>query len=122
MRTPDGGVPEKAQARLRETLRVEGYFLSCLCVPEGDIRIVEAEDAALYQRAVIQSRELLAPDVCRVTLEPATPLYYHAGIITPGNFLIYAAAMACAAPIPSPACPTSTAIWNSTLGASAAGI
>ncbi|MBT3170105.1 MAG: 2Fe-2S iron-sulfur cluster binding domain-containing protein, partial [Rhodospirillaceae bacterium] len=79
MRTPDGGVPEKAQAGLRETLRVEGYFLSCLCVPEGDIRVVQAEDAAIYQRAVIQSRELLAPDICRVILEPATPLYYHAG-------------------------------------------
>ena len=63
MRTPDGGVPEKAQAGLRETLRVEGYFLSCLCVPEGDIRVVQAEDAAIYQRAVIQSRELLAPDI-----------------------------------------------------------
>ena len=56
MRTPDGGVPEKAQAGLRETLRVEGYFLSCLCVPEGDIRVVQAEDAAIYQRAVGQAQ------------------------------------------------------------------
>ena len=79
MRAPDDAVPKKSQAGLRDTLRSQGYFLPCLCVPESDIRVVEAEDAALYQRAVIQSRELLALDVCRVTLEPATALYYHAG-------------------------------------------
>ena len=79
MRAPDDAVPKKSQAGLRDTLRSQGYFLPCPCVPESDIRVVEAEDAALYQRAVIQSRELLALDVCRVTLEPATALYYHTG-------------------------------------------
>ncbi len=79
MRAPEGGVPSSAQAGLRDTLRVQGYFLSCLCVPESDISVVPAEDAALFQRAVILSRELLAPGICRVILEPATPLYYHAG-------------------------------------------
>jgi len=79
MRAPDGVVPERAQAGLRETLRCQGYFLFCLCVPESDIRIVPAEDAALFQRAVILARELLAPEICRIVLEPATPLYYHAG-------------------------------------------
>ena len=79
MQAVEGAVPEKAQAGLRDTLRAQGYFLSCLCRPESDISVVQGEDAALYQRAVILSRELLAPDICRVVLEPATPLYYHAG-------------------------------------------
>ncbi|MDP6590091.1 MAG: 2Fe-2S iron-sulfur cluster binding domain-containing protein [Alphaproteobacteria bacterium] len=74
MQAVEGAVPEKAQAGLRDTLRAQGYFLSCLCRPESDISVVQGEDAALYQRAVILSRELLAPDICRVVLEPATPL------------------------------------------------
>ncbi len=79
LRSVEGAVPEDAQAGLRDTLKHQGYFLSCLCRPEGDISVVPGEDSALYQRAVIHAREILAPDICRVTLEPATPLYYHAG-------------------------------------------
>ncbi len=74
-----GTVPEEAQAGLRQTLRALGYFLPCKCIPIGDMEIAPRRDADLFSPAVVHEKELLAPDVCRVLLEPATPLYYHAG-------------------------------------------
>jgi CDP-4-dehydro-6-deoxyglucose reductase len=79
MRAVEGEAPAAAQAGLRETLKHQGYFLSCLHRPKEDIAVAPGEDAALFQRAVVLARERLAPDLCRIILEPATPLYYHAG-------------------------------------------
>lgn len=78
-RCESGDVPDDAQKGLRETLKEQGYFLTCKCVPEGDMEITAPRDADLFNRAVVYKKELLAPDVCRLLLEPATQLYYHAG-------------------------------------------
>ncbi len=78
-RCESGDVPAVAQKGLRETLKQKSYFLACKCVPENDMKIVSPRDADLFNRAVIHKKELLAPDVCRLLLEPATQLYYHAG-------------------------------------------
>ena len=78
-RCENGDVPADAQKGLRETLKQLGYFLPCKCVPQHDMQIVAPRDADLFNRAVVYKKELLAPDVCRLLLEPATQLYYHAG-------------------------------------------
>lgn len=78
-RCESGDVPADAQRGLRETLREKGYFLTCKCIPKSDMKITPPRDADLFNRAVVYKKELLATNVCRVLLEPATQLYYHAG-------------------------------------------
>lgn len=78
-RSESGDVPVAAQKGLRETLRERGYFLLCKCVPQNDMQIAPPRDTDLLHRAVVYKKELLAPDVCRLLLEPATQLHYHAG-------------------------------------------
>jgi len=78
-RCTSGTVPDAAQRGLRPNLRRHGYFLPCKCVPHGEFAFEAPRSADLFSPAVVQEKELLAPDVCRVRLEPATALYYHAG-------------------------------------------
>jgi NAD(P)H-flavin reductase len=78
-RCESGDVPDDAQKGLRETLKRQGYFLPCKCVPVDDMKIVPPRQADLFSHAVVYKKELLASDVCRLLLEPATQLYYHAG-------------------------------------------
>lgn len=78
-RCVSGPVPERAQTGLRPTLRAQGYFMPCVCVPSDDMVIEPPRDADLFNRAVVYAKELLAPDVLRLQLEPATTLAYRAG-------------------------------------------
>jgi ferredoxin-NADP reductase/ferredoxin/truncated hemoglobin YjbI len=78
-RCVSGAVPEKAQTGLQPTLRAQGYFMPCVCVPSGDMVIEPPRDADLFSRALVYAKELLAPDVLRLLLEPATALSYRAG-------------------------------------------
>ncbi len=78
-RCTDGTPTEASQRALRPGLQRLGYFLPCKCVPEGDLDLAPPRPADLFGRAVVQQKELLAKDVCRLLLEPATSLYYHAG-------------------------------------------
>jgi len=74
------GVPSPASQRaLRPTLVRAGYFLPCKCKPTGDMVLSAPRVADLFSPAVVHGKELLAPDVCRLLIEPATSLYYHAG-------------------------------------------
>ena len=79
LRSLKGRVPPAAQQGLRENLRLQGFFVSCLCRPENDMDICLPEDARLLGRAIVVAKDFLTPRICRVLLEPATPLYYHAG-------------------------------------------
>lgn len=78
-RCVDGSIPAAAQKGLRAGLRANGYFLPCMCVPAEDMEIAPPRDADLYSPAVVYQKELLAPDVCRLLIEPATTLKYRAG-------------------------------------------
>lgn len=78
-RCEKGDIPADAQKGLRETLKSLGYFLICKCIPTGNMTITPPRDADLFNRAVVYKKEILAPDICRLLLEPATQLYYHAG-------------------------------------------
>ena len=79
LRATVGPVSEKCQEGIKDTLQAQGYFLSCLCYPQGDMDIVSPDDAHLFGRAVVTSKKQLSPNVCRLLMEPATPLYYRAG-------------------------------------------
>ena len=79
LRVESGTVPSEAQDGLRKTLCEQGYFLACQCRPGDGLSIAGADEADVFSRAKVLEIERLASNVCRVTLEPATPLYYHAG-------------------------------------------
>lgn len=79
MRCVSGDVPAASQTGIRDTLRAQGYFLACRCVPASAMALAPPNGAELFGPATIRRRDMLAPDICRLMLEPATPLYYHAG-------------------------------------------
>ncbi len=79
MQVLEGDVPAQAQAGLRESLAAEGHFLPCVCQPTADLRITDSDQRNLYSPASVQEIEHTSRNICRVFLQPATPLYYHAG-------------------------------------------
>ena len=74
-----GTPPERSQRALRDSLRRGGYFLPCKCVPTEELELAPPRDADLFSRAVVHAKEQVTADVCRLLLESATSLYYHAG-------------------------------------------
>jgi NAD(P)H-flavin reductase/ferredoxin len=79
MQVQDGEIPALAQDGLRPSLAAQGHFLPCVCQPASDIRVTNADDQDLFSPAMVQDIEYLPRDVCRVFIEPTTPLYYRAG-------------------------------------------
>jgi len=78
-RAAKGDLTARAQKGLKPTLVTQGYFLPCVCEPKGPLQVAGAEDADLFGRAVVTRKEMAAPDVARIWLRPAMPLYYRAG-------------------------------------------
>lgn len=79
MRRTDGPVPIEAQEDIKDTLRAQGYFLACRYHPDTDIKIDVPNKSQVVSAATVVGKENMADDICRLLLEPATPLYYHAG-------------------------------------------
>lgn len=72
-------MPIDSQLELKPSLRKLGYFLPCQCVPESDIRVELPDSKQLFVSAELIEKQQLSPRVYRLTLQTATPLYYHAG-------------------------------------------
>lgn len=72
-----GEIPERAQHGLRSELREQGYFMPCMCVPTGEMEI--EPPSGLYQATLLHSKEMLAPHVCKLLIEPPANFDYHAG-------------------------------------------
>jgi NAD(P)H-flavin reductase/ferredoxin len=79
MQATEGDVSADAQAGLRASLVSQGHFLPCVCQPTADMHVVMADRQDLFSPAVVQDVEHLQPDICRIFLDTATPLYYRAG-------------------------------------------
>ena len=79
LKAEPGQAPAAAQDGLRETLCEQGYFLACQCQPDRALSVSRGDEADVFGRAKVIEVERLAPRVCRVAIEPATPLYYRAG-------------------------------------------
>lgn len=77
VRASGGAIPAVAQRGLKATLVEQGYFLSCVCQPEGDLVMEPA--GGLEMGATIAALERLSPTVLRVRLRPAAPLSYRPG-------------------------------------------
>lgn len=79
LRSVDAPPPPHAQEGLRPTLREQGYFLACRCEVSRDLAVAAPRDADVLGQAVVVSKRSLGSDVCRLRLELAAPLDYHAG-------------------------------------------
>lgn len=79
MRSRNAELSEESQQGIKDTLRLEGHFLPCLCTPVEDMGFEKPDDDEIYSRAVLREVEQLAPAICRIILEPAMPLDYRAG-------------------------------------------
>ncbi|MEE9425213.1 MAG: FAD-binding oxidoreductase [Methylococcales bacterium] len=79
LRTANATIPADAQTGLRKSLVERDYFLACKYAPEADLEVNQPRAADLFNRAVVYKKELLTPDICRLLLDSATELYYHAG-------------------------------------------
>ena len=79
MRCRDGAPPQDSQCGINDTLRLEGHFLPCLWTPDSDIEFEAPHGDKIYSRAVLRRVERLSSSICRVILDPATPLHYRAG-------------------------------------------
>ncbi len=75
----EGEVAAETQAGLRDSMVKQGYFLPCVCQPDEDLHVAMADRQNLFSPAMVQEIEHLKGGICRLFLEPATPLYYHAG-------------------------------------------
>ena len=82
MKGTQGTVPARAQAGIKDTLRAQGYFLTCQCVPEGDLTLVQGEEQRVAAR--ITRVEPLGSSVLRVGIEAAPGFEYRAGRVAIG--------------------------------------
>ena len=81
-RCVSGGVDADAQRGLRPALRAAGYFLPCRCRPRTNLEFAPPRPEDLYTTATVHAKELLAPNICRLLLEPANVPAYR-----PGQFI-----------------------------------
>lgn len=79
LRAVKSAVPESAQKGLRHYLKEKGYFLPCKCKPGNDLEMETPRKEDLFSTAVVYSKEMLSPDVCKIQLETSEPLHYRSG-------------------------------------------
>lgn len=79
LRLTQGQVNPESQSSLRPTLSENGYFKACKCVPSEDIEVELPKQGDIYGRAMVRGKDPLSANTLRLIIEPATPLFYHAG-------------------------------------------
>ena len=79
MRAVSGTIPAKAQQGLRDTLRAQGYVLSCSFVPEGDVEVSVNDSAALSVSGTIEAVDFYSASVARVQVRTEAPFEYRPG-------------------------------------------
>lgn len=76
MKAEKGAIPPKAQSGLKESLKTQGYFLSCVCHPEEDLSVSHPGGALDYQAEVIHSWDAgAAVRILRLSTPPGFQWY-----------------------------------------------
>lgn len=81
LRATEGQPPEAAQQGLKDSLKLQNYFLACLCHPESDLSVALPGEAERLT-ATVRALERLNDEVMRVVLDCQGDLEYR-----PGQFL-----------------------------------
>lgn len=79
MHAVSGNIPEPAQKGLKDTLKIQGYFLACVCRPEQDLEIRQANTESMRHSGIVSAMELMNESVMRLRLRPIEPVEYQAG-------------------------------------------
>lgn len=69
MQAVAGDIPEKAQVGLKANYKKQNLFLSCQCVPTGDMKVCGPDEAGLDVRAFIARKEFLNHNVVKICLK-----------------------------------------------------
>lgn len=78
MRVAKGSVPARAQTGLKDSWKTQGYFLSCVCLPDSDLSITSVGEEAKLG-ATLTALEPLSRDVLQVRLRCDGPIGFRAG-------------------------------------------
>ena len=78
MRAVSGSVPQRTQAGIKDSWKARGYFMPCVCVPDGDLELAALGEEFRFN-AVIASLKLLSADVVQASLTSETPIDFRAG-------------------------------------------
>jgi CDP-4-dehydro-6-deoxyglucose reductase, E3 len=74
------GVPDpRGQQGLKDTLRAQGYFLSCITPADRDLVLADASEAGLRAEARVSETAMLSETVLRMRLRPLSAFSYRAG-------------------------------------------
>ncbi|WP_150049802.1 MULTISPECIES: FAD-binding oxidoreductase [Methylomonas] len=79
MRSLDGPPPVEAQTGLKDVLRQNGHFLSCMCYPQTNMQVSLGNGTDVYQRATVLDKQNLNTEILLLTLGYETPFEYRAG-------------------------------------------
>jgi len=79
MRVVTGTPPEASQVGVKESLKMRGFFLPCVCRPESDLVIAKPDAADVAAAATIISTDALSHDVVRLLLKTESPFDYRSG-------------------------------------------
>jgi len=79
MQLNNGKVPAAAQNGLKNTLKAQGYFLSCSCIPNTPLEISMANDANQRCTATVSEHRLLSSDILCLRLTIQNNFEYRAG-------------------------------------------
>jgi CDP-4-dehydro-6-deoxyglucose reductase len=78
----EGEIPEASQIGLSDAQKAQGYFMACVCVPKGTLKIVRAGDAHSQMEVCVSAVDRISHSVIRLRLEPERAYSYR-----PGQFL-----------------------------------
>lgn len=76
MRASKGSPPTAAQHGLKDTLKAQGYFLACQCIPAEDLEIGAVH---VEVPAKVTGKNRLNESVMRLSLSPLSLFDFHAG-------------------------------------------
>jgi len=79
MRAVEGQPPPASQAGLKETLRLQNYFLACVCHPTENLKVTLPTAEGLAVHTTVVGHRRLGDEIIELSLMPEAPLAYRAG-------------------------------------------
>jgi NAD(P)H-flavin reductase len=81
MRATGGKLPETSQQGLKDSLKLQNYFLACVCYPDADLEVAlpDDKDVQAVIPATVLSLKLLNAEIMHVELVCHEPIDYRAG-------------------------------------------
>lgn len=79
MQAQEGTPPEQAQQGLKDSLKLQNYFLACVCYPNTDLSITLPNINHELITATVKQLDLLNDEIMEVVLDCQNPLDYRAG-------------------------------------------